>query len=191
MLSHRPPALSTRQWAPRAARLISVAAHPLVLSPLTAALASRDWRWTAIVAASTILPVAAVILWNMRRGVWSDFDVSSREQRSGLYWVALPLFAAAALLIPAPPWFSRSMLALLVVLAVALAADRFLKTSLHMLFASFCTVVLWEVHPWSAAVMLPLLAALAWARWRLGHHTPAELAAGTFLGTAASLYLVL
>jgi hypothetical protein len=173
------------------ARLVSIAAHPFVLSPLTAALASRSLRWTAIVAASTLLPISAVILWNIRRGVWSDFDVSRRDQRSGLYWIALPLFAAAAFLIPAPAWFTRSMLALLAALVVALAADRLLKTSLHLLFATFCAVVLWQAWPGSVLLMIPLLVVLAWARWHLEHHTPLEIAAGTLLGFAAGLYTIL
>lgn len=174
-------------WPPRLARLISIAAHPLVLSPLTVALGSRNWRWTLTVAASTILPISAVILWNVRRGVWSDFDVSRREQRSGLYWVAIPLFLAAAFLVPA---FTRPMLALVAVLIVGLALSRFLKTSLHMLFAAFCTVILWKVYPASAFAMAGVLAALAWSRWYLGHHTPAEIAVGTLLGTAAGIYTI-
>jgi membrane-associated phospholipid phosphatase len=181
MIERRP------EWPPRLARLISIAAHPFVLSPLTVALASRNWRWTAIVVASTMLPITAVILWNMRRGVWSDFDVSRREQRSSLYWVAIPLLAALAFLVPA---FSRSMLALVCVLLVGLALSRFLKTSLHLLFAAFCAVVLWKVYPWSAFVMLAVLAALAWSRWRLQRHTPVEIAVGTLLGLAAGIYTI-
>ena len=186
MLSHRPPALSTHHAA---ARFISVAFHPLVLSPLTAALASRSWRWTAIVMASTILPISAVILWNMRRGVWTDFDVTHRRQRSGLYWFAIPLFLAIAWL--APGWFGRSMLALVCALIVCLALSRWLQVSLHMLFAAFCAVVLWRVHPLSAFAMAPVLVALAWARLRLQHHTPAELAVGTLFGLAAGIYTII
>ncbi len=181
MMERRP------EWPPRLARLISIAAHPLVLSPLTVALVSRNWRWTATVMAATFLPISAVILWNMRRGVWSDFDVSRREQRSGLYWVAIPIFAAVAFLVPA---FTRSMLALVCVLVIGLALDRFLKTSLHLMFAAFCAVLLWKVYPWSAFVMLAVLAALAWSRWSLKHHTPAEIAVGTLLGLAAGFYSV-
>lgn len=181
MIERRPP------WPPRLARLISIAAHPLVLPPLTAALATRNWRWTLVIMASTIVPISAVILWNMRRGVWSDFDVTHRKQRSSLYWYAIPLFLAILLFVPAPGWFSRTMLALVGALILAFAASRFLQTSLHMLFAAFCAVVLWKTYPVSAFVMAPVLPALAWARWRLRHHTPVELAAGTLLGLAAGL----
>lgn len=173
-----------------AARLISIAAHPLVLSPITVALVSGNWRLTLLVIAGTMLPMTAVILWKVHRGVWSDFDVSRRDQRSGLYRVAVPLFALTALLAPLPASFRRSMFALVAVLLVGFATDRYLKTSLHMLFFAFCAVILARAFPWSPAVMLPLAAALAWSRWHLGHHTPGELAAGTALGLAAGLYTV-
>src|SRR5688572_342421 len=182
----RPPSPRRAQLA----RLISIAAHPFVLVPLTVALVTRNWRWTLIVAASTILPIFAIILWKVRRGVWSDVDVSHREQRSSLYWFAIPLFAAAAFLVPAPPWFMRSMLAICAVLVIGLAGDRFLKTSLHMLFGAYCAVILAETWPWSLAIVAVILGALAWSRWLLGHHTPAELAAGTVLGAAAGMYTV-
>jgi len=174
----------------RVARLISIVFHPLVLSPLTVALVSRDWRLTLIVAAATMIPMAAVILWKVHRGVWSDFDVSRRDQRSGLYRIAIPLFALTALLAPIPPSFRRSMLALVAVLVIGFVFDRFLKTSLHMLFCAFCAVILARAFPWSPAVLLPVAATLAWSRWHLNHHTPAELAAGTVLGVAAGLFTI-
>jgi hypothetical protein len=175
---------------PRLARLISIAAHPFVLSPLTVALASRNWRWTLIVAASTILPIVAVILWKMHQGVWSDFDVSDRQQRSSLYWYAIPIFLAVYFFLPAHPDFRRSVLALVAALLVALALSRFLKTSLHLLCAALCAVVLWQAYPWSALVMAAVLAALAWSRWILKHHTPAEIATGTLLGLGAGIYTI-
>jgi membrane-associated phospholipid phosphatase len=181
MIERRPP------WPPRLARLISIAAHPLVLSPLTVALASRNWRWTLIIAASTTIPIAAVLLWNVRRGVWSDFDVSRRDQRSGLYWIAIPIFAVTAFLVPA---FTRSMLALVCILLIALALSRFQKTSLHLLFGAFCAVILWRAYPWSAFVMAGVLVALAWARWYLKHHTPVEIATGTLLGLVVGIYTI-
>ncbi|HEX8410998.1 MAG TPA: hypothetical protein VF883_19190 [Thermoanaerobaculia bacterium] len=174
-----------------AARLISIAAHPLILSPITVALVSGDWRLTLLVIAGTMLPMTAVILWKVHRGVWSDFDVSRRDQRSGLYRVAIPLFALTALLAPLPPPFRRSMLALVAVLLVGFATGRYLKTSLHMLFCAFCAVILARAFPWSPTLLLPLAATLAWSRWHLGHHTPAELLAGTVLGTAAGLFTIL
>ena len=178
----------------RLAHAVSIAAHPFVLTPLTVALATRNWRWTAIIAGTMILPLTLVIARNVRRGAWSDADVSRRDQRSGLYWAAIPLLAVAAIVLlmqGAPASFQRGLLAVAFLFAAGLVGNRFLKISMHMMFGAYCGVILVRVYPWSAAVMVPLVAALAWSRWRLERHTPTEIAVGIALGAAAGIYAIL
>lgn len=173
---------------PLFARAISTAAHPFILVPLTVALSTRNWRWTAIVAATTILPITILIFWNVRRGVWSDYDVSRREQRSGLYWAAIPCLVIGALLIDAPPSFMRGMLAAAGMILFGLAANRFLKTSMHMMFGVYCAVILARTDPWSPAISVPVLLALAWSRHRLERHTVAEIVTGFVVGAIAGVF---
>lgn len=174
----------------RVARMISVAAHPFVLVPLTISLASGNIRWAAITAAVTILPVFAVMAWKVRRGVWSNYDVSRQDQRSGLYWIAIPVLLGAIFLLDAPPRFTRGMIAFAAALVIGLAGNRLLKTSMHMMFAAWCTVILARAYPMSLVAMLPVVAALAWSRRRLDRHTLAEIIAGVILGVAAGLYSI-
>jgi hypothetical protein len=175
----------------RIARILSAVLHPFVVGPLTAALATRNWRWTGAIAAITILPLIIVLLRRTRRGLWTDFDVSHRDQRPGLYFAAIPLLALAAILVwwlGAPPRFLRSFLAIAFLFAAGLIGNRFLKISLHMMFGAFCLVVIAQLYPSSLFLTLPLLASLAWSRWRLERHTPAEIAVGLLLGTAAGCF---
>jgi hypothetical protein len=172
------------------ARAVSLLFHPLVLSPLTVALTSRSWRWTAIIVVSTMVPITAAILWNVRRGVWSDFDVTHRRQRSGLYRVAIPLFLAAIFFVPAPGWFDRPLIALVAVLIVCFVLSRWLQVSLHLMFAAFCAVILWRAFPLSAVAMACVLAGLAWARLHLEHHTLPEVVVGTLFGLAAGIFTI-
>jgi hypothetical protein len=175
----------------RVARILSVALHPFVLAPLTVAIATRNWRWTAAVAATTILPLAVVLIRRTRRGAWTDFDVSHRDQRPGLYYVAIPLLALAAIVVwwlGATPAFLRSFLAIAFLFAAGLFGNRFLKISLHMMFGAFGLVIIARLYPWSLFLTLPLLVSLAWSRWRLERHTPAEIAVGLILGLAAGLF---
>jgi hypothetical protein len=186
MIERRPPGPP-----PLFARAISVAAHPLVVVPLTIALTTRSWRWTTIVAATTILPIAILIFWNVRRGVWSDYDVSQREQRSGLYWAAIPLLVIGALVIDAPPSFMRGMFAAAGMLLFGLLGNRFLKTSMHMMFAVYCAVILARAYPWSPLITIPVLLALAWSRRRLERHTTIEILVGFLVGAAAGAFVIL
>jgi hypothetical protein len=175
----------------RIARALSAVLHPFVIGPITVALATRSWRLAAAIAATIMLPLMVLLIRRTRRGEWSDFDVSRKEQRPGLYYAAIPLVALAALVVwwmGASPRFLRSFLAVGFLFAAGLAGNRFLKISLHMMFGAFCTVILARVSPTSLFLTLPLLASLAWSRWKLERHTPAEIAAGLLLGLAAGLF---
>jgi membrane-associated phospholipid phosphatase len=65
--------------------------------------------------------------------------------------------------------------------------NRFLKISMHMMFAAFCTVALAREIPSSLFATLPFVAALAWSRRHLDRHTWPEIAAGLVIGTLCSL----
>jgi membrane-associated phospholipid phosphatase len=56
------------------------------------------------------------------------------------------------------------------------------------MFGAFSAVILSRLYPWSLFLTVPLVIALAWSRWRLERHTPAEIAVGLLLGTAAGLF---
>lgn len=176
----------------RIARILSAALHPFIVAPLTAAIVTRNWRWTGAIAATTILPLTVLLIRRTRRRVWTDFDVSHRDQRPGLYYAALPLLALAALAVwslDAPLWFLRSFVAIACLFAAGLIGNRFLKISLHMMLGAFCLVGLARLSAWSLFLTVPLLASLAWSRWRLERHTAAEIATGLLLGLVAGLWL--
>ncbi len=186
--------LSSTTLALGVARILSVAGHPFVLIPLMVAAVTRNWKWTAIVAAGTILPLFVITLRNVRRGVWSDHDVSRREQRGGLYRVALPLVALSALLLwlmDAGPRMMRGFSAAAMMLVAGLLGSRFLKISLHMMVAAYCGVTIAGLYPTTTYAIIPFVAALAWSRWKLDRHTWAEIFVGLAIGIAAGLFAVM
>lgn len=175
------------------ARGISAAGHPLVVIPLTVALTTRSATWTVVIAATTIVPLTLVIARNVRRGTWSNFDVSSRDQRSGLYFWTLPLLALAAAVLyflGAGPHVLRPFAAAAAMLAAGVIGNRFLKTSLHMMFAGFCGVMVGWLYPIAIVPLALAAGAIAWSRLHLERHTVTEIAVGTLLGVAAGLFSV-
>lgn len=176
------------------ARALSIAGHPFVLIPLTVAAATRNLFWTAVIAASTTVPLLIVVFRNVRRGVWSDFDVSRRDQRSGLYVAGIPLLLGTAILLyalGASPRLLRAVAAGGLMLLSGMLGNRYLKISMHMMVGAFCAVTIGRLYPWSAAGTFPFLAALAWSRRRLDRHTWPEIAAGSLIGIAAGLFAIL
>lgn len=176
------------------ARVISIAGHPFVLIPLMVAVATRNWVWTAVVAAGTILPLFFIVLRNVRRGVWSDHDVSRREQRGGLYRVALPLVAVSAAILyflDASPGLMRGFAAAAAMLLLGVVGNRWLKISMHMMAAAFCGLTIAWLHPTTTVVIVPFVAAIAWSRRKLERHTWAEVWVGLGIGTAAAVVAML
>jgi hypothetical protein len=176
------------------ARVLSIAGHPFVVVPLMIAAATRNWVWTAAVCAGMVLPLLVITLWNVRRGLWSDPDVSRKDQRSGLYRAGLPLLAATALilyLLDAGPRMMRGITAVAVMLTLGVLGNRWLKISLHLMIAAYCTVVIGDLYPSTLWATVPLLAALGWSRRKLERHTWAEVAVGTVIGALAAWWAIL
>lgn len=176
------------------ARGVSIVGNPLFLVPLTVAAATRNLLWAAAIAATTTLPLVAIILRNVRRGTWSDFDVSRHDQRLGLYRAGLPLLLLAGIVlyaVGASPRMMRSVAAGAAIFAAGVLGHRFLKLSMHMMFAAFCAALIIRLYPWSSVGVVPFVVLIAWSRHSLGRHTWTEIVIGAMIGTAAGLFAAL
>ena len=171
------------------ALFVSAVLHPFVVVPATVLIRSGNWRASALIAALTILPVLAVTAVRVRRGAWTDFDVSHRGQRSGLYFVALPLTVVAALVVP--PQFARGTWVAAAMLLAGLLLGPLLKTSLHMMFGAYCAVLTGSSFPLTVPLLVALLLLLGWSRRRLERHEWREIAAGTAIGVAGGIAAIL
>lgn len=185
-----PPHLSTRL-----ALAASLVLHPFVLSPATVLLLSR--RSSALAySLAIVIPMFVLTAVQVRRGRWTNYDVSVRTQRRGLYWPALLLTLAGAAVLYATgdnPGLLRGFLVAAGMITAAMFINRFMKISLHMTFAAFNAILLGWRFP-AATVAFAIAAALtllAWSRLHLERHTWAEVLAGTALGAAAGAVLVL
>lgn len=185
----------------RIAWWVSVLAHPFVLAPLLVAIvASRSLppqRAAAVVAfvvAGSILPMLWIMVRRVRSGAWSNHDVSIREQRTGMYPVALALVIATILLLyltdPSGPVL-RGTIAVLALIAAASIINRWLKVSLHTAFAWFTAVSLFSMNLALGIGGGVVALAVAWSRLELRRHTPAEVVAGILLGATVGVSLLI
>ncbi|HEX9983438.1 MAG TPA: hypothetical protein VGF69_09245 [Thermoanaerobaculia bacterium] len=172
------------------ARFVSIAGHPLVLVPFSIALVTGRWTWALFIAATTMIPLAAFVLFQMRRGSWTDFDVSRPEQRRGLYRAALPLLAIAGLVLfftgAAPPLL-QGVATAAGMLLIGVLLSRWLKVSLHLMFATFCAVTVCDQFPVAIVPAAAVLLVLAWSRLKLERHTMPEVLVGFAIGLAGGL----
>jgi len=177
---------------PALARWISIVGHPFVVTiALVVATAlhfggTREAIRTALlVAVVAILPIAVLMVRQVRRGAWGNVDASHRGERPLLFAVGLLALAAllGVLLVLRPDSFLvRGAAGVLAMLAVCAVATRWIKVSLHMAFAALAAVTLLALGSPSGWALLSILPPLAWSRLVLGRHRPAEVVVGLLLG---------
>lgn len=146
-----------------------------------------------VVSLFTLLPLAILMVRQVRRGSWTDVDASKRTERPLLFVVGL---TAVAALLAYTTFFHphsfmlRGALGALALLAVCAAVTPWLKVSLHMAFGAFATVTLLLLGSQLGWALLAALPVLAWSRLTLQRHRPAEVAAGALAGAGAAVAML-
>lgn len=179
------------------ARWLSIVFHPFVMIGMMVgtAAASRQTageaaRSVGIVAVFTIVPLAALMWRQVRRGDWENADASNRSERPMLYLVggiAVVALLAYLLVLRPQSFMVRGVVATLGMLAVCGVATRWIKVSLHMSFAALAATALALMRAPLGYALLAVLPAIVWSRLALGRHTPLEVAIGTIIGAGTGL----
>ena len=193
---HHDPSVNERAaLTTTVARWVSVLAHPFVMAGvLSSVVATRlsppaeAARTVALVLLMSVLPVAVLMIRQVRRGSWEHVDASNRSERPMLFLVAgVSLLALAGIAFALQPqsFLIRGALGTLAMVAVCAVATRWLKVSLHMAFAALATTLLLALGSLVGWLLLPLMPLLAWSRLYLHRHTAAEVLAGAVVGVVA------
>jgi membrane-associated phospholipid phosphatase len=146
------------------------------------------WGGLAVLFA-TVLP-AAFIVQGVRRGRYEGRHLARREQRRGPFLVWLASVALGWALLRAggaPATLAGAVATVWLSLALSAAANLAWKMSLHAGTAATCASIALRVFGPSALPLWLLVALSAWARVRLGAHTPAQVLAGAVVGATVGL----
>ena len=134
-----------------------------------------------------LLPVAVLMIRQVRKGSWTNVDASNRAERPLLFAVgigALAVLLGAVLVFRPGSVLLRGAIGVLAMLVVCAVATRWIKVSLHMAFGALATTTLLFLGSPAGWVLLALMPALAWSRLALKRHSPAEVAIGLLVGIA-------
>lgn len=195
---HGAPASEDR--ATRAARVLSDVLSPAVSVSLICVLCGvaghpqplAGLGWALLLSGFCAAVPMSTIHVAVRRDRLTDRHVTRREQR---WWVLLVCTGsvlcgtAVARGAGAPPLLTWILLTMVAGLALTGAVTLVgTKVSMHAfcLTALLLTAAL-VLSPWWLLAHLPLLPAVTFARLRLRHHTPGEVALGTALAVAVML----
>lgn len=134
------------------------------------------------------LPYAIMML-GIRRGHLGDRHLSKRQERPVMMVIGLVSVAVGLLLtwwLGAPRALFALVAAMMAGVAVALAITIFWKISIHTACAAGTLGILVLQFGPAMWALLPLVAAIAWARVALRDHTHPQVVAGAFIGYAVA-----
>ena len=181
------------------ARWVSILAHPFVMVALLVAVpAMRQSRRNALqsvlfVILTVVVPLAVLMVRQVRRGRWTNADASNVSERPLLFTVALAgLVAALGWLFLTDPrsFLIRGMLVVAAFLLIASILTRWVKLSLHVAFAALTATALCLIGSPVGYVVAAVVPLLFWSRIALARHRVDELVAGLVLGVVTGIALV-
>ena len=181
------------------ARWVSILAHPFVMTALLVAVAAtRQSAASAVesvllVTVAVVVPVAALMLRQVRRGRWSNVDASHASERPILFLVSMAGLAAALVwLVRYDPesFLIRGLIVVAMFIVVAAVLTRWIKLSLHVAFATLTATALSLIGSPAGWTLIILVPVVAWSRLVLTRHSLQEVAAGSVLGVITGCALV-
>jgi len=174
------------------ARGISVIGHPFLLMPVLTAIIAyhvlppKEALIAEMIALGVVIvPAGLYTIFRVRRGTWTDLDVSDQRQRNQFYGVLLPLLLIIAMI----AWFAevpRSIplgsIAMVALVSTAFFLNKWIKISLHTGFGVFVALTLLLVDPSIGIITFVLALLIAWSRVVLRRHTTREVLLGGAMG---------
>lgn len=171
--------------------LISVA--PFYMIYVTTKNIGLSLHWT-LYTMCFVMAILAFIIIGVKKKIFSDLDISTREQRKLIYLVGLTLCVIYffSIIVLTAPTILYIITLVSIVLAVVLGIiNRYIKASLHLTIA---TALFSEMALNSGKyyyVLLLLIPLIGWARLKTKRHTLSEVKVGATLGVfvAISIYI--
>lgn len=183
--------LRWRGWDEQAARWISNLGSPplmaitgIILSVVTVGTLSA-WLWAGFYIILAVSLPAAYVLWLVKRGEVTDFDLRLREQRLRPFLATLASTLMAWLVLywgDAPPLLLVLAGAGWLQIALLLAVTLHWKISAHCAAAAGLVVFACYLLGFAATPMIFSIPAIAWSRIRLRRHDMTQTIAGALLG---------
>jgi len=187
----------------RIAYWISFLFHPFVIvAPLFYIVSFRYAEhayegalWGTLVCVGVAGAPYAFIRRGVKQGRWTDRDISRREQRLAPFLITLGCMLLSMVLLlvlraPLPLLATFSGMVLAVAAALLVTQLARWKISLHLIGFTGAVLTLALLVTPRAYGLVPLIAVVGWARWRVRAHTPMQAAAGAALAAVVTFAVV-
>lgn len=140
-----------------------------------------------------LLPITSWIFWNVKKGKYTNLDVSDRQDRNSLYFfniLALSLYLFSLNYTQQSEELLTIVIFVLLLLILMFISNLWIKSSIHTAFNFFMCTLLLDYFPSWAVVWFLLTLLLGISRIILKKHTPKEVTMGFLIaGIVSTLYL--
>ena len=156
----------------------------ILLSFESTASTSDAIKWASISVALSVLPVFIVVVYLVRNRKLDGIFINPRRQRKKIYLVASAcgiVSCTALSFLGAPALLVASFVAGVVAIVVFMGVNLLWKISLHTAFIAASATILIIVYGAIGVLSAVLVLSVAWARIKLGLHSPAQVATGALL----------
>ena len=138
-----------------------------------------------------LLPISIWIFWNVKKGNYTNMDVSNRNQRKSLYF----FIAAAILVYLAYDYFVKNhidfvMLFISILLILMQISNYYIKSSMHTAFNVFVAALFFVQDTTLGIVWILISILVGITRIILKRHTPKEVLMGFSIATFVSLMYI-
>ena len=179
---------------------ISRLAHPLMLISLFIIYSTfsihepQTAAWTSVaILGIAVIPLIGWNSWKTHKGVYSNFDVSIREQRFSMFGI---IFTLSFLLIGflyfsgQPSVLLIGCLLLIEALLLVFLLNFWIKASLHMTVSTFIACGLLPLNLVLAGILFAVIPLIGWARITQKRHSREEVLAGLAIGLFTGVQLL-
>ncbi len=137
-----------------------------------------------------LVPTGLFIVFNVKRGVYSNYDVSNQKQRPSLYifsLIIILLMVIGLVYNREPIFIIGGSVAAFVLLLSSFLVNMRIKCSLHTSFAIFIAISFLRINIYWSLGLFAFSILLGWSRLVLHRHTLREVYIGALLGTSVGL----
>lgn len=183
------------------AQAISNLAHPLLTFPIfivyqlfTHETFPKALGLSGLIVLVLFIPIALSLYLGTKKGKYTNFDVSDREQRKGFFPLVLILFVLLILVLYTthqPAYILRPFLFAFALMSLCYAANFYSKVSLHTALTLFLSCLVFAINPIFGFLMFFFTCMMAWSRWYLKRHSIAEILWGAVIGSCVGLTYIL
>ncbi len=184
--------LVQKTWKNQIARGISNFGNPFTLLFILSTWASfhflihaQAMKIVLIFLLFAFLPTGVFIAFNVRRGKYSNYDVSTKSQRPSLYLFSIILVSCLTTtlyFLREPLFIVKGCLSALVLLVICYLINIRTKCSLHTAFAVFTAIGFFHLSIFAGVAFMIFALFMGWSRLVLDRHTPNEVFWGGFTG---------